>query len=187
MALISEAYRAQNAALHRERADYGAHAATAWGDWVRRVARAHGCASVLDYGCGKATLGAMLAADGFAVQNYDPAMEAFAAPPRPADLVVCNDVLEHIEPDCIDDVLADIARLSRRLAALTVATVPAAKTLPDGRNAHLIVQPLEWWLSRLFVHFRMVYAQRDDSGAASAMVLEPNSVPDPRAGRTADH
>jgi len=184
--LISDAYRAQNAQFHRERSDYGAHAARAWGDWVKRVAKAHGCASVLDYGCGKATLGAMLAADGLAVQNYDPAIEAFAAPPQPADLVVCNDVLEHIEPEFVDDVLADVARLSRKLAAVTVATVPAQKVLADGRNAHL-VQPLEWWLSRMFVHFRLVFAQRDDTGSASAMVLEPNTVPDPRAGRTADH
>jgi hypothetical protein len=30
-----------------------------------------------------------------------------------------------------------------------IATRPAKKHLPDGRNAHLIVQDSDWWLGQL--------------------------------------
>jgi hypothetical protein len=30
-----------------------------------------------------------------------------------------------------------------------IACYPAKKHLPDGRNAHLIVQPPEWWRDRM--------------------------------------
>jgi S-adenosylmethionine:diacylglycerol 3-amino-3-carboxypropyl transferase len=66
-------------------------------------------------------------------------------PPEPHDIVVCTDVLEHIEPDCLDDVLADIRRCTKKAALLVVATRPAMKTLSDGRNAHLIQEDFKWW------------------------------------------
>jgi hypothetical protein len=87
------------------------------------------------------------------VFSYDPAVEGIDEEPDPADLVVCTDVLEHIEPDCLDDVLADISRCTLKVAMLTVCTVPAAKHLPDGRNAHLIVENSRWWMRKLFHHF----------------------------------
>ena len=31
--------------------------------------------------------------------------------------------------------------------------MPAFKTLPDGRNAHLTVRPIKWWMERLFDRF----------------------------------
>jgi hypothetical protein len=30
---------------------------------------------------------------------------------------------------------------------------PALKTLPDGRNAHLIQEPVEWWLPKIMQRF----------------------------------
>src|SRR5262249_17383902 len=65
--------------------------------------------------------------------------------PQAADLVACTDVLEHIEPECIGAVLDDIASLVRHLVFLVIATQPAKKTLADGRNAHLIQEPVQWW------------------------------------------
>jgi len=32
---------------------------------------------------------------------------------------------------------------------LRIDTLPARKTLPDGRNAHLIQESQDWWLSKI--------------------------------------
>lgn len=61
-------------------------------------------------------------------------------------MVTCIDVLEHIEPDYLQDVFDHLQDLTEVILFATVHTGPAGKTLPDGRNAHLIQQPMEWWL-----------------------------------------
>jgi hypothetical protein len=99
------------------------------------------------------------------VRNYDPGIPADSALPAPADLVVCTDVLEHIEPEHLDAVLAHIFRLAQRAVFLQIALFPAKKTLPDGRNAHLIVQPANWWLDKIGKHVgRGVWRLAADAG-----------------------
>ena len=117
--------------------------------------------TVLDYGCGKGTLRpAVLAlAPDLEVAEYDPAMPGKDADPEPVDVVVCIDVLEHIEPACLDDVLTHIQSLGKGGAFFIVDTVPAQKTLADGRNAHLIVEDLEWWRDTLSKYFNILVAQ----------------------------
>ncbi len=107
---------------------------------------------VLDYGCGQRLLEKAL---GWPIRNYDPCIEGLDAPPEPADIVVCSDVLEHIEPECLDDVLDDLKRVTRRLGLFLIATRPAEKFLPDGRNTHLIQEGLTWWLPKLQSRFRI--------------------------------
>ncbi len=87
--------------------------------------------------------------------GYDPAIEGLDDEPEPADLVVCGDVLEHIEPECLDAVLDDLKRCTVKAIFLTVATRPAKKTLSDGRNAHLIQQPAEWWLPKIMQRWEL--------------------------------
>ena len=65
-------------------------------------------------------------------------------------MVCCIDVLEHIEPDLLDNVLDHLAALTEGIAFLSVDTGPAIKTLSDGRNAHLIQQQLTWWLPKIW-------------------------------------
>jgi hypothetical protein len=142
--LISEVYRQQNKALHESRADYGT-SGHKWADSVSQFASACRARSVLDYGCGKGTLKRSL--PDLRVEEYDPAFHE--ALPSPADLVACTDVLEHIEPDCLDEVLNDLRRCSLKATFLVIATRPAKKTLSDGRNAHLIVEGQRFWLPRL--------------------------------------
>ena len=156
-ALISDSYRDQNRTLHDLRPEYGGSS----GKWVATVAhlvRSLNLASILDYGCGKGLLKQGLAglprvgteADlAGRVREYDPAIPGKDAAPAPAELVVCTDVLEHVEPVYLDAVLDDLRRLTLNVAFLNIATRPAEKTLPDGRNAHLIVEPSAWWLPKL--------------------------------------
>lgn len=105
-----------------------------------------GAESVLDYGCGQGTLKTHAP---FKVQEYDPGIPGKDVLPKPADLVVCTDVLEHVEPDRVDQVLAHIRRLAGKGVYLVISCRPARELLPDGRNAHLTVQPESWWLERL--------------------------------------
>ena len=145
--LIIEAYRAEQERLHRL-GGYGT-ASLDYGPVVTNILRATGCRSMLDYGCGlMQNLRKVVALpDGVKYQGYDPAIPTFQEK-APADLVVCIDVLEHIEPECIDDVLDDLRALTGQWAYFTVHCGPAKKTLSDGRNAHLIQKPVTWWLDR---------------------------------------
>jgi len=123
-----------------------------WARAVNTVCEKLGTRDVLDYGCGQRSLEKEL---GFPIHNYDPCIAGLDAPPQPADVVVCTDVLEHIEPDCVDDVLDDLRRLTRKAGFLVIASCPAEKTLPDGRNAHLIQEGPGWWLPKLRERFRI--------------------------------
>jgi hypothetical protein len=146
--VITEAYRAQQQELHK-RPDYGV-ASLHFAKFVKMVIDHFGLKSVSDYGAGKRHLRTTLAELGanVAYTAYDPAFPEYGEP-KPADLVCCIDVLEHIEPECLDTVLDDLQRITTNVGFYTVHTTPAEKILPDGRNAHLILEPPEWWLPKI--------------------------------------
>lgn len=149
--LISEPYRRLNARLHAT-AEYGRHG-DKWAPKIRELIAAHDIGSILDYGCGQGALGRAL---GIRIDEYDPAIPGKDSLPLPADLVVCTDVLEHIEPDRLVNVLDHLQSLTRRLFFAVVATRRARKFLEDGRNAHLIVQPGDSWRPMLEARFEIV-------------------------------
>lgn len=149
--LISEDYKEQNKVLH-ENPSYGISSAK-WSEEVRGIAAAYGALSSLDYGCGKGLLKKTLGWNSMA--EYDPSIEGKDAQPDPADLCVCTDVLEHIEPEFIDNVLDDLRRCTKKVGFFTIATRPAKKILPDGRNAHLIQEHYTWWLEKLTKRFTL--------------------------------
>lgn len=172
---ISADYATLNRRLHVERPDYGSEG-RAWAKPVLALARAVGAVDVLDYGCGKQSLAARLASSGLQIRGYDPAVAGLDGRPEPADVVVCTDVLEHVEPQYVDNVLDDLARCTRRAALITVATQPAVKTLADGRNAHLTVQPLEWWRERIVSRFDLIEC-RESEDTQFVMLLTARGVP----------
>lgn len=143
--LISDSYRELNRQMHEAKPSYGT-SGRLYAQFVRSIMSELGTADVLDYGCGKRTLQAAL---GQPITNYDPCLPEYSLPPRPHEIVVCTDVLEHLEPDCVEDVLAELRRLTRQVCFLTINMGPAMKHLPDGRNAHLIQEGEDWWLPRL--------------------------------------
>src|SRR5688572_28699413 len=110
--LISDEYLQQQKVLHAAPRGYGGsghkHAKTV----IAYARELRGC-SILDYGCGQATLAKEIDrttgnSGEFILLNYDPAVPEYANGKRIADLVVCTDVLEHIEPDKLHAVLDDI-------------------------------------------------------------------------------
>lgn len=146
--LISDAYREQQRTMHANPRGYGRRGEH-WLPTVIEIARRYDAQSILDYGAGEGRMGVALREAGFVCRDYDPAVPGWDDPPAFADLVTCTDVLEHIEPERLDTVLAHIRSLARTAVFLVASCRPANKRLPDGRNAHLIIQHPRWWHARV--------------------------------------
>jgi len=146
--LISESYREQNRQLHAT-GSYGI-SGHKYATQIKYLSENLMTVDILDYGCRQRTLEQTL---GFPIKNYDPAIKGFDTPPEPADIVSCTDVLEHIEPEYLDLVLDDLKRVTKRGIYFIIDLVPAKKTLPDGRNAHLILESGNWWITKLLSRF----------------------------------
>lgn len=149
--LISPEYLEQQRELH-SRGNYGISSGR-WAPAIINLKQSYGCSEILDYGCGTGQLKAAL---GPVVREYDPCLPGKDTDPAPADMVVCTDVLEHIEPPLLDEVLSHLASKVKKVLFFTIALRPAGKFLADGRNAHLIVEPADWWHERLSKHFTII-------------------------------
>ncbi len=166
--LISDEYRALNARLHKDNLAYGVGGGK-YAERIQEAAEKIKAVSVLDYGCGKGYLGKALP---FPIWEYDPAVPGKDAAPRAADLVTCLDVLEHIEPDHLDAVLSDLRRCVKQVGYFVIHTGPAAKVLADGRNAHLIQQPKDWWHKTLSHYFEV--GKIDEKGPLLHVIVGPS-------------
>lgn len=152
MPLITDYYKEQNAKLHR---------ITRWGESgqksaeiVKAAIEKNDIKTMLDYGCGRGTLKTKLEELGvnISIAEYDPAIPGKDLLPWPAELVTCTDVLEHVEPECITEVLKHLYGLTEYLTYFIISCKLASRKLPDGRNAHILVKPPEWWLQKLQNH-----------------------------------
>jgi len=144
--LITPEYKELNRQLHQNNESYGT-SGHKWRDAVREISD-YGRLAILDYGSGKCTLQSALG-PAYRVTNYDPCIEGLDTPPEPHDVVVCGDVMEHIEPELVGNVLADIRRLTKKYALFVIGMQPAKKVLADGRNAHLSLHSQEEWTLKL--------------------------------------
>lgn len=168
MTLITEDYRKANEHLHAT-TDFGT-TAPKFQDAIRDVAFGFKCATALDYGSGPRKHVEKMLHPRVKVVSYDPCVAGLDAEPERADLLVSCDVLEHIEPDLLDNVLDHMARLTGRVAFLSIATGPARKVLPDGRNAHLIQEGAEFWLPRVMQRWKLRHFQ--DIGPELVVIAE---------------
>lgn len=143
--LFTEAYAAEQRKMHEEQAAYGSRGFY-WAYLAAGIAGLEGCKSILDYGCGKGTIGKSFREAGFhIVRDYDPAIPGKDRKAVPSDLVVCVDVMEHIEPECLAAVMADLVRVTQKILFVAISTIPSKRTMSDGRNTHLIVKDNAWW------------------------------------------
>jgi len=155
--IISKEYIELNKKLHESTPTYGMGGAK-YADTTLKLAKTlindnNQFVSILDFGAGKGTLGTELAKSNIIIAEYDPAIPGKDETPRPADLVICTDVLEHIEPDKLEFLLDELKRVTRKLGYYVISTRKAGKILADGRNAHLIVEGKDWWESKLKKYF----------------------------------
>ena len=161
--LITEEYRAEQTALHEKHEGYGS-ASVAFAPMVDDLIKRLHVPSLLDYGAGKGRLAENLK-EPVRVTEYDPAIpEKANCPDSKFRLVVCIDVLEHIEPDCLDAVLDDLKQHTKKHCFCTVHCGPAIKKLADGRNAHLTQQPARWWIPKFCERFELEQVQVTDNG-----------------------
>ncbi|MDR9419449.1 methyltransferase domain-containing protein [Gracilimonas sp.] len=150
MKLISDEYKEQNRLLHESKTKFGQRGHRHLNQ-VRKLYKEYKCSSIIDYGCGKADLSK---ACRVKVQNYDPGIPEYDIDPDSADLVVCTDVLEHIEPELLDNVLSHLQELTLKVGWFVIATrYDRSKTLPDGSNPHRVVKPGKWWKAKLSNYF----------------------------------
>ena len=148
---ISKGYIAQNQELMARKPGY-ATAGHARGDTVLALISEFGAQSVLDYGAGRCRLHASVK-DHFPHDvewnNYDPCIPELAKEPQPADLVVCTDVMEHVEPSCVHNVLLHLAELTLGHCWLRICPIRGKRRLPNGQFAHCSVHPPEEWRRKL--------------------------------------
>ena len=112
--------------------------------------------TVLDYGCGKAHFHKLLfnnrrtpGAPNINITGYDPAYLPFSNRPKEKfDLVLCIDVMEHVQEDQIDNVLKDIFSFSDKIF-FTITCYEATQTLLNGKNAHYTIKEPDWWKEKL--------------------------------------
>lgn len=152
--LITESYRQEQTRLHGAEHRF-AGKGEKWIVPVLNLVETYSASSVLDYGCGNGALAQSLRtkAPKLTVIEYDPAIRGKdKIPESGADLVVCTDVLEHIEPTCLPRVLDHLRSLTQKALFVTIATRPSEKRLTDGRNAHLIIDNAAWWAEQLAKH-----------------------------------
>lgn len=161
--LCTEEYRNQLSQYHQKDAT--------WGNGPRRYIPVVGhfiyenqVTNVLDYGCGKGKNLSWIFG-GITWVNYDPGIEQWASDPATCPHLICMDVLEHIEPELLDNVLEHINSKFTKRALLSISCSPSRHELPDGRNAHLIIENHIWWLQKLEKVFTLekVYYLRGDS------------------------
>jgi hypothetical protein len=166
---ITDSYAALNRQLHEQNDGYGA---SSWRHMqkVLDLRERTGSETVLDYGCGKGMLKKALGNPDW-MREYDPAVPGKDTRPEIADLVICTDVLEHIEPELLDNVLTHIIRVTAKAALLIIATRPAGKNLPDGTNAHKIIENDDWWRAKLEEKFFII--ESDSNGNELGVIVEP--------------
>ncbi len=153
MMLVSPEYQAQIQQLHKDDPSWGS-TGRHFAPLVLKVVQDYAPLNILDYGCGKQSLSRSL--PEFHITGYDPGVPGIDTPPAPVDFVICTDVLEHVESAMLDDVLDDLQRVVKDVLFVAVSTVDAYQILSDGRNAHLVVKPLEWWLPKLMNRFSII-------------------------------
>lgn len=131
--------------------------------------------TVLDLGCGPGRLTAKLAttykatAVDFASNCLDegvdvPFVEAnlWDIPETlTADFGVCCDVMEHIPPEKVDDVLANVAKAIRKGVYFRIEFAPDCLGYLIGAPLHLSIHDEDWWAKKLHEHFGLVRVYGD--------------------------
>ena len=122
--------------------------------------------SVLDFGCGHGALMACIsqAYPNIQVDGYDPGNSKHnTIPAQSFDAIVSADVFEHIEPAHLANTLQLISSKILVAGWFRIACYPAKKHLPDGRNAHFIVESPDWWRQQLLANMNVVIVKEEVS------------------------
>jgi len=118
---------------------------------IASIVRRTRAKTILDYGCGRGDQYSICRLNKLwrcGVTCYDPAVLGFSVKPKKKfDLVICCDVLEHIDEEDVMETVCDISSLAKKAVFVSISIVPSKNRLPDGRNVHVCVKSKEWWKS----------------------------------------
>ena len=152
---------------------YGSIATTIFPRLIEPIVRTSESKSVFDYGCGKQFLKEPIEKMGVEYAGYDPAVKKYSTLDlsKKYDMVMCIDVMEHVEEQYHDIVLQDIAKLSKKYVLLTITPIEAKKVLSDGRNAHICIAGPSYWLPKICKYFEPVQVANIIDGVAGFYVM----------------
>jgi uncharacterized protein YlzI (FlbEa/FlbD family) len=118
--LISDEYKSEQFNRHVSDPEYGGECLKYVSN-VSGVINRLGVEEVLDYGSGKGELAKNLELDHrVKVFLYDPAIPKIDESPDPAQMVVCINVMEYVEPDLVENVLDDIKRCTKEVLFIAI-------------------------------------------------------------------
>lgn len=180
MSLITDGYREQNRLLHEQCDVYGV-SGVHYAEMVFGLIALHHPHTVIDFGCGKDTLRETVYAlvqERYAVRgkftkprdrnrrmtpsmpiwrSYDPSIpELSMLPETPADMMICTDVMEHVERECLSEVIGYLRDMTKKVIFCSIAMKPACRKLPDGRNTHRIIKKKDFWMEKFSSDFHIV-------------------------------
>ena len=141
--------------MHKDENLYAGSATTLHKESIRQFIVVSNSKTMLDYGCGKAAqyFKENIHNDYFysiMPSLYDPAVEQYSVLPEGKfDMVICTDVLEHIEEQDIPSIIQEIYSKANNFVYLGICNSPADSFLPDGRNSHVTQKPLSWWVEQI--------------------------------------
>lgn len=123
-------------------------------DEIGEIVKTYGIETVLDYGSGQGNQymppHSLDKKWGVDVTMYDPAVPGLdTLPAGPFDLVICSDVLEHVPENELPALLKNVFGRAGKMVYITICCRAAKKTLPDGRNTHVTIKPLDWWEGKI--------------------------------------
>lgn len=111
--------------------------------------------TILDFGCGKGTMGVYLKEEfpELKLSEYDPGIPGKdTMPSGQFDMVLTSDVLEHVEPELLDNTLIKLQALTKYVLFNDIACSPTYKLMGEGphvgEDLHLIIEEPEWWRAR---------------------------------------
>jgi len=132
---------------------------------IRAHAEKVGARSIADYGCGTGRLADRMQQVGFDVlvmcdiaencldDDIRKSMGRVFHPaclwhdlPVGADMVVCTDVLEHIPPDHVDAVIANLLKYPHGFVQAACFKDCFGERI--GHTLHLTVNPADWWFAK---------------------------------------
>lgn len=114
--------------------------------------------NILDYGCGNGVLLKLLKHKypKINIDGYDPAIKEFSViPNNHYDMIINTDVLEHIPKSDIADVVNHIKSLSNNIF-FCLHHGKAWTILPNGENAHITIEPKEWYHNLMKKYFDII-------------------------------
>lgn len=144
--MLSEEYKSQLSTLHKKA--FGSNKELH--PEVKKLLDSNKIQSLLDFGCGKGLISNAIKEQYPTIDlySYDPITSPIELPNK-VDMIFSSDVIEHIEPEYLDETLDMLFSTATKVQYHLIACNPAKKTLPDGRNAHLIIEKPSWWRDKL--------------------------------------